>query len=57
MPATRSIDVQTFLDEHPFSPFQWLIFALCRRALPPPQRHLYRSDRPEFRWMRSDADR
>jgi len=29
MPATRSIDVQTFLDEHPFSPFQWLIFALC----------------------------
>jgi MFS transporter, AAHS family, 4-hydroxybenzoate transporter len=29
MPATRSTDVQAFLDEHPFSPFQWLIFALC----------------------------
>jgi len=29
MPADRSIDVQTFLDEHPFSAFQWLVFALC----------------------------
>lgn len=29
MPATRSIDVQNFLDEHPFSHFQWLIFTLC----------------------------
>jgi MFS transporter, AAHS family, 4-hydroxybenzoate transporter len=29
MPAARSIDVQAFLNEHPFSPFQWLIFALC----------------------------
>jgi AAHS family 4-hydroxybenzoate transporter-like MFS transporter len=29
MPAVRSIDVQTFLNEHPFSRFQWLIFALC----------------------------
>jgi MFS transporter, AAHS family, 4-hydroxybenzoate transporter len=29
MPGTRSIDVQAFLNEHPFSPFQWLIFALC----------------------------
>jgi AAHS family 4-hydroxybenzoate transporter-like MFS transporter len=29
MPAARSIDIQTFLNEHPFSPFQWLIFALC----------------------------
>jgi AAHS family 4-hydroxybenzoate transporter-like MFS transporter len=29
MPAARSIDVQTFLNENPFSPFQWLIFALC----------------------------
>jgi MFS transporter, AAHS family, 4-hydroxybenzoate transporter len=29
MPAARSIDVQTFLNESPFSPFQWLIFALC----------------------------
>lgn len=29
MATTRSIDVQTFLDEHPFSGFQWLIFVLC----------------------------
>ena len=29
MSAARSIDVQAFLNEHPFSPFQWLIFALC----------------------------
>jgi AAHS family 4-hydroxybenzoate transporter-like MFS transporter len=29
MPAARSIDVQAFLNEHPFSPFQWLIFGLC----------------------------
>src|SRR5216683_4059818 len=29
MPAVRSIDVQTFLNEHPFSRFQWLVFALC----------------------------
>lgn len=29
MTTTRSIDVQTFLDEHPFSGFQWLIFVLC----------------------------
>src|SRR5258708_14036156 len=29
MPATRSIDVQSFLNEHPFSRFQWLIFSLC----------------------------
>ena len=29
MPITRSVDVQSFLNEHPFSPFQWLIFALC----------------------------
>ena len=29
MPAARSIDVQTFLNEHPFSRFQWLIFTLC----------------------------
>lgn len=29
MAADRGIDVQAFLDEHPFSPFQWLIFALC----------------------------
>lgn len=29
MPATDRVDVQTFLDEHPFSGFQWLIFGLC----------------------------
>lgn len=29
MPATSRVDVQTFLDEHPFSGFQWLIFGLC----------------------------
>ncbi len=29
MPSGRSVDVQAFLDEHPFSPFQWLIFGLC----------------------------
>src|SRR3954453_12912515 len=26
MSSARTIDVQTFLNEHPFSPFQWLIF-------------------------------
>ena len=25
----RTVDVQTFLNEHPFSRFQWIIFALC----------------------------
>src|SRR3712207_5675550 len=25
----RTLDVQTFLNEHPFSGYQWLIFALC----------------------------
>ena len=29
MPEARTLDVQTFLDENPFSPFQWIIFALC----------------------------
>src|SRR3954447_5218451 len=29
MPEGRSIDVQTFLNEHPFSGYQWVIFALC----------------------------
>src|SRR6476619_6954110 len=29
MPASRDVDVQTFLNEHPFSGFQWVIFALC----------------------------
>jgi AAHS family 4-hydroxybenzoate transporter-like MFS transporter len=29
MPTTARVDVQTFLDDHPFSAFQWLIFGLC----------------------------
>ena len=29
MAAGRSIEVQSFLNRHPFSGFQWLIFALC----------------------------
>src|SRR3954466_11259889 len=29
MSSARAVDVQTFLNEHPFSPFQWLIFTLC----------------------------
>lgn len=29
MAPARSIDVQSFLDEHPFSTFQWMVFALC----------------------------
>jgi MFS transporter, AAHS family, 4-hydroxybenzoate transporter len=29
MPPSRSIDVQDFLNEHPFSGYQWLIFGLC----------------------------
>jgi MFS transporter, AAHS family, 4-hydroxybenzoate transporter len=29
MSQTSRVDVQTFLDEHPFSNFQWLVFALC----------------------------
>ena len=29
MPPNRSVDVQTFLNENPFSPYQWLTFALC----------------------------
>lgn len=29
MTMARRIDVQNFLDEHPFSGFQWLIFGLC----------------------------
>jgi AAHS family 4-hydroxybenzoate transporter-like MFS transporter len=24
-----TVDVQTFLNEHPFSRFQWVIFGLC----------------------------
>lgn len=29
MQPTDRVDVQTFLDEHPFSAFQWLVFGLC----------------------------
>jgi hypothetical protein len=29
MPESRSVDVQSFLNEHPFSGYQWTIFALC----------------------------
>src|SRR3954463_8870847 len=29
MSSARTVDVQAFLNEHQFSPFQWLIFALC----------------------------
>ncbi len=29
MPPERSVDVQDFLNENPFSPYQWLTFALC----------------------------
>jgi MFS transporter, AAHS family, 4-hydroxybenzoate transporter len=29
MPAAHTVDVQTFLNEHPFSRFQWVIFGLC----------------------------
>ena len=29
MPEARLLDVQAFLDTHPFSGFQWRVFALC----------------------------
>ena len=29
MPQARLLDVQAFLDTHPFSGFQWRVFALC----------------------------
>jgi MFS transporter, AAHS family, 4-hydroxybenzoate transporter len=29
MPDSQSVDVQSFLDEHRFSRFQWMIFGLC----------------------------
>ena len=29
MTTNRTVDVQAFLNEHPFSGFQWLIFVLC----------------------------
>ncbi|SCK08833.1 aromatic acid/H+ symport family MFS transporter [Vogesella sp. LIG4] len=27
--SQQSVDVQAFIDRHPFSPFQWCVFALC----------------------------
>lgn len=27
--SNASVDVQSFIDRHPFSPFQWFVFALC----------------------------
>ena len=32
MQAGRDTDVQEFLDAHPFSPFQWVIFAQVSRG-------------------------
>ena len=29
MNPTPRVDVQAFLNKHPFSGFQWVIFALC----------------------------
>src|ERR1700739_4479017 len=29
MNQTASVNIQTFLNEHPFSGFQWVIFVLC----------------------------
>src|SRR5471032_224683 len=29
MSRSPSVDVQTFINEHPFGAFQWLIFAMC----------------------------
>src|SRR5206468_3899278 len=29
MNRSDAVNVQTFLNEHPFSPFQWLVFAMC----------------------------
>ena len=29
MDQPRAVDVQTFINKHPFSPFQWFIFAMC----------------------------
>src|ERR1700712_3838701 len=29
MSRSPSVDVQTFINEHPFGGFQWLIFAMC----------------------------
>ena len=29
MNRSTAVNVQTFINEHPFSPFQWLIFFMC----------------------------
>src|SRR6201996_4131774 len=29
MSRSNSVNVQTFINEHPFSPFQWLVFFMC----------------------------
>lgn len=29
MNRSNAVNVQTFLNEHPFSPFQWLVFFMC----------------------------
>src|ERR1700689_137107 len=29
MNKNETVNVQTFINDHPFSPFQWLIFAMC----------------------------
>ncbi|HKT97450.1 MAG TPA: MFS transporter [Paraburkholderia sp.] len=29
MSRSSAVDVQTFINEHPFSPFQWFIFLIC----------------------------
>src|SRR6202158_3709932 len=29
MPGSRNVDIQLFLNESRFSPFQWVVFALC----------------------------
>ena len=29
MQSSNAVDVRVFLDEHPFSSFQWIVFGLC----------------------------
>lgn len=29
MEETRTVDIQALINEHPFSRFQWLVFAMC----------------------------
>src|SRR5258707_10836197 len=29
MSRSNAVNVQTFINDHPFSPFQWLIFFIC----------------------------